>query len=173
MFGHARAEDVVKEILCVLDKLAIPLRLMLSLGMDWPNVNKSIMHKMNQVKKEKGYQTLVKFPPSCSIHIFHNSFPESYGSVWIQWWGIMPNFYNFFRRSSCRQKNSAIEETLGLEELIVLHHVQSQWLSIFPTSQCLVTIKDAVKKLLLEDMLKNDRKTSARMTSTCLSSFRF
>ena len=34
MFGHARTEDVVKEMLGVLDKLAIPLKLMLSLGMD-------------------------------------------------------------------------------------------------------------------------------------------
>ena len=56
MFGYARAEDVVKEMLGVLDKLAIPLRLMLSLGMDGPNVNKSKMHNINQVKKEKGYQ---------------------------------------------------------------------------------------------------------------------
>ena len=53
MFGHARAEDVVKEMLGILDKLAIPLRLMLSLVMDEPNANKSIMHKINQVKKEK------------------------------------------------------------------------------------------------------------------------
>ena len=53
MFGHARAEDVVKEILGVLNKLAVPLTVMLSLGMHWPNVNKFIMHKINQVKKEK------------------------------------------------------------------------------------------------------------------------
>ena len=74
IFGHARAEDVVKDMLGVLDKLAIPLRLMLSLGMDGPNVNKSIMHKINQVMKEKGYQPLVKCPPSCPIHMCHNSF---------------------------------------------------------------------------------------------------
>ena len=58
MLEHARAEDVLKEMLGVLDKLAIPLRLMLSLGMDEPNVNKSIMHKINQVRKEIGYQPL-------------------------------------------------------------------------------------------------------------------
>ena len=39
----------------------------------------------------------------------------------------------------------------------MLHHVQSQWLSLVPTLQCLVTIKDAVNKLLLEDMPKNDK----------------
>ena len=44
MFGYARSEDVVKEMPGLLNKLAIPLRLMLSFGMDGPNVNKSIMY---------------------------------------------------------------------------------------------------------------------------------
>ena len=47
MFGHAKAPDVVTEILKSLEKLAIPLKLMLSLGMDGPNVNKSILNKIN------------------------------------------------------------------------------------------------------------------------------
>ena len=49
MFGHSKAEDVVKEMLDVLDKLAIPIKLMFSLGMDgqmstiqaWRNLIKS------------------------------------------------------------------------------------------------------------------------------------
>ena len=79
MFGHASAEDVVKEMLGALDKLAIPLRLMASLRMDEPNVNKSRMHKISQVKKENGYQPLVKCSPSCMIHLCHNSFRK----VWL------------------------------------------------------------------------------------------
>ena len=34
MFGHSKAEDVVKDMLDLLDKLAIPIKLMVSLGMD-------------------------------------------------------------------------------------------------------------------------------------------
>ena len=99
MFGHARAEDAVKEMLCVLDKLAIPLRLMLSLRMDGPNVKKSKMHKINQVKKDKGYQPLVKCPPSCPIYICHNSFQKGmvqYGYNADEW---CLNLYFFFKRS--------------------------------------------------------------------------
>ena len=101
MFWHARAEDVVKEMLGALDKLAIPLRLMLSLGMDGPNVNKSIMHKINQVKKEKGYQPLVKFPPSGPIHIFHNSFWKGMTQYGYSVDELCLNIYYFFKRSSC------------------------------------------------------------------------
>ena len=73
----------------------------------------------------------------------------------------MPNLYYSFKRSSCRQEDLfEIEESLGLEELIVLNHVQSLWLSLVPTLQCLVTIKGSVKKLLLEDMPKNEKNIS-------------
>ena len=54
-----KAEDVVKEMLDVLDRLAVPIKLMVSFGMDGPNVNKSIMEKLNQVKREKGFQALI------------------------------------------------------------------------------------------------------------------
>ena len=55
MFGHAKAPDVVTEIIKSLEKLTIPLKLLLSLGMDGPNINKSILNKINKFKKEKGY----------------------------------------------------------------------------------------------------------------------
>ena len=42
----------------------------------------------------------------------------------------------------------------------MLHHVQSQWLSLVPALQCLVTIKDAVKKSLLIDIPKNNKNIS-------------
>ena len=46
MFGHAKAQDVVTKILEAFEQLAIPLKLMLSLGMDGPNVNMSILNKL-------------------------------------------------------------------------------------------------------------------------------
>ena len=62
MFGHAKAADVVTEIMQVLENLSLPFKLMLSFGMDGPNVNKSILAKLNELKKEKGYPELVQIP---------------------------------------------------------------------------------------------------------------
>ena len=39
MLGHAKADTVVHEMLKTLEKLALPLKLVLSLRMDGPNVN--------------------------------------------------------------------------------------------------------------------------------------
>ena len=68
------------------------------------------------------------------------------------------NIYYFFKRSTCRRQDLfQIEESVGLEELVVLSHMQSQQLSLVPALQHLVTVKDALKKLLLEGMPKNDK----------------
>ena len=56
MFGHAKADTVVDDMLQTLEELALPLRLMLSLGMDGPNVNKSVLNKLNKIKTQKGFR---------------------------------------------------------------------------------------------------------------------
>ena len=60
-FGHARAGDV-KGMHGFLNKVAIPLRLMLSFGMDGPNVNKSIIHKDEPVQDREGLSTIGQVP---------------------------------------------------------------------------------------------------------------
>ena len=77
-FGHANAVNVVKEMLTALEELGITLKLI-----NGPNVNKSILYKLNKVRKEKGFPELVSFPTSCLIHVCHNSFRKGvlqYGS---------------------------------------------------------------------------------------------
>ena len=49
MFGHAKSPDVVTEILKSSEKLAIPLKLMLSLGMDGPNWTAKLLLKSVEV----------------------------------------------------------------------------------------------------------------------------
>ena len=126
MFGHAKAADVVTEIMQALENLSLPFKLMLSLGMDEPNVNKSILAKMNQLKKEKGYPELVQSPRSCLIHVCHNSFRaglKKYGSDAEE---LCLNLYYFISKSPARREDFlVIEEALGLDELVLLRHVQS------------------------------------------------
>ena len=75
ILDHAKKkkQDVVTEAIKALAKVAIPLKLMHSHVMNEPSVNKSILSKLNHTRKEKGYKQLVKCPPSCLIHVCHNS----------------------------------------------------------------------------------------------------
>ena len=82
MFGRAKAVDVGLEMLSGLERMKLPLKL-LFLGMDGPNVNKSILKKLSGQKREKGLPLLLKCQPSCLIHVYHNSFYKGlmqYGS---------------------------------------------------------------------------------------------
>ena len=74
MLGHAKADTVVHKMLKTLEKLALPLKLVLSLGMDGPNVNKLILGKLDEKKKEKCFKPLARYPVSCLIHVCHNNF---------------------------------------------------------------------------------------------------
>lgn len=75
------------------------------------------------------------------------------------------NLYYFFKKTPCRKSELFnIEESLGLDELVVLHHVQSHWLSLVPALQQFLVVKEALKKLLLEEMPKNDNNIT-KMTS--------
>ena len=50
-----------------------------------------------------------------------------------------------------------VGESLGLNELVVLCCLQNHWLSHSPALQYGVAIKSTIKKLLLEEFLKNDK----------------
>ena len=158
MFGHAKAADVVTEIMQALENLSLPFKLMLSLGMDGPNVNKSILAKMNQLKKEKGYPELVQSPRSCLIHVCHNSFRaglKKYGSDAEE---LCLNLYYFISKSPARREDLlVIEEALGLDELVLQLHVQSRWLSLVPALQRVISMKAALVKLFVDELPKNDK----------------
>ena len=117
VFYHSKEEDMLTEILKALEKSAIPLTLMLSLGMDGPNINKSILNKLNEIKN----QQLVKCPPSVAKYGYNIE-------------DLCLNIYFIFKRGPHQwQDLFKLEESLGLEELILLQHFQSCWLSDIPT----------------------------------------
>ena len=76
----------------------------------------------------------------------------------------MFELYYFFKNNPPRREDFfEMEDTLDLEELVLLHHTQCRWLSLIPALQRLVKVKEAVKTLLVEigrndkNIDKNDR----------------
>ena len=147
MLGHAKADTVVHEMLKVLEKLALPLKLILSLGMDGPKVNKSILGKLDEKKKEKGYKPLVRCPVSCLIHVCHNSLCKGLKQYGDNAEELCLNLYYFFKNNPSRREDLfEMENTFNLEKLVLLHHTQCRWLSLIPALQRLVKVKEEVKK---------------------------
>ena len=120
MFGHAKSDTVVDKMLQTLEELALPLRLMLSLGMDGPSVDKSILNKLNKIKTQKGFKELISFPTSCLIHVCHNSCRKGLSKYGINAEKLCISLFYFFSKSSCRHADLfEMEESLGLEELVL------------------------------------------------------
>ena len=122
---------------------------MLSLGMDGPNVNMSILSKFNSIKVEKGFKELISCPTSSLIHVCHNSFRKGLSKYGSNAEKLCIGLFYFFSKSSCRHADLLeIEESLGLEELVPHCHVQSCWLSLVPALEHQVQIKEALKKVV-------------------------
>ena len=156
ILGHAKADTVVHEMLKTLEKLSLPLKLVLSLGMDGPNVNKAILGKLDEKKKEKGFKPLARYPVSCLIHVRHNSFCKGVKQYGDNAEELCMDLYYFLNNPCRREDLFEIEETLELEELVLLCHTQCRWLSLIPSLQRLTNVKEAVNKLI-NDIGRNDK----------------
>ena len=143
------------EMLKTLETLALPLKLVLSLGMDGLNVNKSILGKLDE--KEKGFKPLGRCPVSCLIYVYHNSFCKGVKQYGDNAEELCMNLYYFFKNNPCRREHLfEIEETLDLKELVLLRHSQCRWLSLIPALQRLTKVKEAIKKLI-DGIERNDK----------------
>ena len=91
------------------------------------------------------------------IHVCHNSFCKGVKQYGDNAEELCMNLYYFFKNNLCRREDLfEIEETLDLEELVLLHHTQCRWLSLIPALHRLTKVKEAVKKLI-NDIGRNDK----------------
>ena len=156
MFGHAKA-DVVTEILKGLEKLIILLKLMFSLGIDGWNVTQAILNRLNQINKGERLLAASQVPNKLCDSCLPQSFKKGIAKYGYDAEELCLNLNYFFKRSShWWQDLFEKEESLGFKEFILLHHVQRCWLSIVPALEWIVKIKEAVNKLLLMELPKND-----------------
>lgn len=157
MFGHAKAVDVVQELTGILERNAIPLELLLSLGMDGPNVNKSIHAKLDKIKKEKGLATIVMCPRSCLLHTCHNSFVKGLKEFGLESEELANDIYYFFRRSPTRRQDLIdIQQHLGLDEKMAMRHLPSRWLTLVPALERTIEMKASLVAVL-KDLVKTDK----------------
>ena len=86
VFGDAYAESVANELCETLQKFSLPLKYLLSLSSDGPNVNKAIMTIINS-KRKANYQRGLADTGPCQLHVVHNSFRKELRDM-VQMWKI-------------------------------------------------------------------------------------
>ena len=82
-------------------------------------------------------------PPVCLIHVCHNSFKKGLAQCGHNAEEMCLNLYLFFKKTPCRKFELF---KVGPDELVAVQALQ--WFLV---------VKEALKKLLLEEMPKNDK----------------
>ena len=105
-FCHAHAENVVDELWKTHQEFSLPLKCLLSLSSDGPNINKAIKSNINKKLMKKCSRQLLN-TGSCQLHVVHNSFKkgvEAYGE-YIE--NLCINLFNLFKMSASRREHYA------------------------------------------------------------------
>jgi hypothetical protein len=159
MFGHAKGKDVAAAILETLNEegFQLPLKQLLSLGSDGPNVNKTIWTAINEHLKESALPGMLPFI-SCSLHVVHNAFRQGLNKYGENAEELVLDLFYFIKASPCRKEDlSETQLNLGLDEQIFIRHVQSRWLTLIPAVNRVLTIWEAVEQYFLRDLPKIDK----------------
>ena len=96
VFGHAYAESVANELCETLQKFSLPLKYLLSLSSDGPNVNKAIKTNINRRLQVNYQRELVDTGP-CQPHVVHNSFRKGVEGYSSDVENLCIDIYYFFK----------------------------------------------------------------------------
>ena len=93
-----------------LKEMAIPIRYMPAMGMDRPNVNKSIMDKLNTVKREGLWSA-----PQMSAKLPHTCVPQQFSQrlwqVWFQCWRFVSESLQLLPEKSMQRRRFIWDRT--------------------------------------------------------------
>ena len=119
-FRHAKAETVATELYKTVQDLGLPLKHLLSISCDGPNVNKAIKSKLNAKLQDNFKQKLVD-TGSCQLHVVHNAFRRGVQAFGEEVENLCIDLFYFFKLSPSRREDFAeIQQKLGLDEVVFL-----------------------------------------------------
>lgn len=158
--GHATADIMLGEIVSTLNRDEIPLRNLVHVSTDGPNVNKSLLEKLEVACKNAGSPGLVNIGP-CNIHVVHNSFAA--GLKVIEHWGIeefLLDIHQWFKYSAPRREDySKVQELLDIDEHAFMRYVSSRWLSMVPVIQRVLEQYEGLREYFLKFLPQHEART--------------
>ena len=145
-FGHAEGEKVASKMFDQMAEDGLPMDRLITLVRDGPNVNKTIMRKLQQLITDKhpqfgGFIDL----GSCVLHIVHNAFGkglEKYGKDIDQ---LCLDLHSLFKYSAARRQDyKELQLDLDVEMHTFQQHTEVRWLSIGPAIRRILEQWDAI-----------------------------
>ena len=127
--GHCSADQMVDHFLDFKKRLNWDNSLMLHLGMDGPNLNKSFQKKLSKKLEENNNQFLNI--GSCNLHKVHNAFRKGLSELNIDLDQFACNIYFFFKLSSAlREDYRDLEKIIEVAAAYAIKRSSTRWLSL-------------------------------------------
>ena len=165
-FGHATA-DIVSEALLELGdgddpEVNLPMKNLISLSSDGPNVNKSIHRKINESLKAGGNPGLLDFEP-CNLHTVHNAFRKGLNCFGSDAEELTFDMYQFFKQQPVRREDfKDLQLEYNMDESLFLRHVPSRWLTLLPAMTRVLTNWKVSMEYFTVQLPKSMKSNSAR-----------
>ena len=173
-FGHAEGGKVASKMFEQLTADKIPVNKLIALVRDGPNVNKTIMRKLQECISVE-YLEFGGFVDlgSCVLHTVHNAFGkglEKYGKDIDQ---FCLDLHSLFKYSAARREDfKQLQLSLDVEMHTFQQHTEVCWLSIGPAIHRILEKWDEICefiKLLSEDEKKAPKSVNYKRASAMLT----
>ena len=161
-FGHAEGQKVANHIFQTMLKDDLPLTKLCTLVRDGPNVNKTIVRKLEEAIKNdnpdfSGFIDL----GSCVLRNVHNAFGkglEEYGKDIEQ---LCVDIHSLFKYSAARQEDyHTLQSAMGVEMHNFQKHTEVRWLSLGPSVRRILEQWDCICSFVKD--LGKDPKTTPK-----------
>ena len=128
--GHCTADNLVDHFFEFVSDLGLDFNLLLALGIDSPNINKSFKSKLAEELQKRGAIHFLDVG-TCSIHIANNGFLEGIkclkDNINVDQFAIDLHF--FFKLSAARREDyRSVSELTDVTTHYIIKHCQTRWL---------------------------------------------
>lgn len=109
-FGHDNGHNVATKIVKILQETGwqLPLKGLISLSSDEPNLNKTIWSTVNKTLLDEGLPGLLPFIP-CNIHVVHNAFHAGVNTCGDASKEVVTDLFYWLKGSPSRREDPCIE----------------------------------------------------------------
>ena len=118
-----------------LDTNNLPMKRVLTLGCDGPNVNKTVLRLFQENLKSLNFKPLIN-RGTCEIHTAHNSFLKLCDCLSLDVSDFIIKIYYFFHKRDVRcETYETIEQDLNVPQHKFLKHISTRWLTLGPAAK--------------------------------------
>lgn len=168
---HAKAEDLVKNILEAVTKCKLNINYLLMLGCDGPNVNKKVERLVNLELNKLRLSGLISIG-TCNLHVINNAFLKGLDEFGQNVANLIVAIKYFFKDRPSRYSDyQKCQTKMNVPKHEFINHVPSRWLTLQPAADRLLEQMPAVLEYFLNFLPRECKATVKTKTYNTIKEY--